>query len=57
MSTVFNTGIAAGAGLGAWLIASGAPYQALPLVGVVCLSGATLLALTTLFDDPRRALQ
>ena len=55
MSTVFNTGIAAGAGLGAWLIASGAPYQALPLFGVVCLSGATLLALTTLFDDPRRA--
>jgi predicted MFS family arabinose efflux permease len=51
MSTVFNTGIAAGAGLGAGLIASGAPWQALPIVGVATFTLATLIALTAVFDS------
>jgi DHA1 family inner membrane transport protein len=55
MSTVFNTGIAAGAGLGAWLIAGGTPYRALPLVGVATLTVATLLALLAVLGDRRTA--
>jgi DHA1 family inner membrane transport protein len=53
MSTVFNIGIAAGAGLGSWLIAGGTPYQALPLVGVATLAAATLLALAAVLGDRR----
>jgi predicted MFS family arabinose efflux permease len=55
MSTVFNTGIAAGAGLGAWLIASGTPYHALPLVGVATLTVATLIAAGAVLGDRRSA--
>jgi DHA1 family inner membrane transport protein len=53
MSTVFNIGIAAGAGLGSWLIASGTSYRALPLVGVATLTAATLLALAAVLGDRR----
>jgi DHA1 family inner membrane transport protein len=53
MSTVFNIGIAAGAGLGAWLIAGGTSYRALPLVGVATLAAATLLALAAVLGDRR----
>ena len=53
MSSVFNVGIAAGAGLGAWAIAVGIPLTRLPLIGVVALTAATLLALASLRGDRR----
>ena len=37
MSSVFNLGIALGAGLGAWALAAGMPVARLPLIGLVAL--------------------
>lgn len=51
MSSVFNVGIAAGSGLGAWAIAAGVPITALPLTGVIALAAATLLAVAALHLD------
>lgn len=54
MSSVFNVGIATGAGLGAWAVAAGVPYRHLPLIGVLALGAATLVALAALRADRRR---
>lgn len=54
MSSVFNVGIAAGAGLGSWLVASGAPFRNLPLIGLVALTAATALATGAVLADRRR---
>ena len=53
MSSVFNVGIAAGAGLGAWAIAAGMPLRWLPLIGLVALVGAALLAIGAVLGDRR----
>ncbi len=56
MSSVFNVGIATGAGLSAWAVAAGVPFRALPLIGVVALASATVLAIVSVIGDRRYAI-
>lgn len=53
MSSVFNIGIALGAGLAAWAIAAGMPLSRLPVIGVVSLIGALCLAVWAVLSDHR----
>jgi MFS transporter, DHA1 family, inner membrane transport protein len=53
MSSVFNVGIAAGAGLGAWALAAGMPVARLPAIGLAALVAAGALAVAAVLVDRR----
>jgi DHA1 family inner membrane transport protein len=51
MSSVFNVGIAAGAGIGAWALDAGMPVGDVPLIGFVALAIASVLAVAAVASD------
>lgn len=57
ISSVFNVGIAVGSWLGATAVASGVPYNLLPLIGVLGAGFASVVAYIAAQDDRRQQLQ
>jgi DHA1 family inner membrane transport protein len=51
MSSVFNIGIAAGAGLGAWALSAGMAVTDVPLIGFVALTAASVLTIAAVVAD------
>lgn len=53
MSSVFNVGIAAGAGIGAWMLDAGMPVSDVPLIGFVSVAIASAVAFTAVATERR----